>query len=74
MTGSGGYGPDISSSPLLLSRASLVGILREGVDTSRPGAMPPVGKWWTPAQINAISDYAKRHIYKPASAGVTSGS
>ena len=73
MTGTGGYGPDISGSPLLASRASLVGILREGLDTSRPGAMPPVGKWWTPAQISAVADYAKRHIYNSGGGGTTSG-
>ncbi|MFL5942228.1 MAG: cytochrome c oxidase subunit II [Gaiellaceae bacterium] len=73
MTGRGGYGPDISGSPLLLSRASLTGILREGVDTSRSGTMPPVGKGWTNAQIRAVGDYARRHIYKPAAAGATSG-
>jgi cytochrome c oxidase subunit II len=73
LTGTGGYGPDISGSPLLASRASLVGILRNGVDTSRPGAMPPVGRWWTPEQITAVSDYAKRHIVNTGSAGGTSG-
>jgi cytochrome c oxidase subunit II len=73
MTGQGGYGPDISGSPLLVSQASLIGILRQGVDTSRPGAMPPVGKWWTPAQITAVADYAKRHIYNAGTAGATSG-
>jgi len=73
MTGQGGYGPDISGSPLLTSRASLVGILREGVDTSRPGAMPPVGKWWTPEQVSALADYARRHIAQPAAQGATSG-
>jgi cytochrome c oxidase subunit II len=73
MTGQGGYGPDISSSPLLVSEESLTGILRHGLDTSRSGAMPPVGKWWTTAQIRALSDYAKRHIYKPGAVGATSG-
>jgi cytochrome c oxidase subunit II len=73
MTGQGGYGPDISGSPLLISQASLTGILREGVDTSRAGTMPPVGAGWTNAQIRAVADYARRHIYKPATAGATSG-
>jgi cytochrome c oxidase subunit 2 len=73
MTGQGGYGPDISTSPLLLSRASLTGILTDGVDTSRSGAMPPVGRGWTNAQIRALAAYARRHIYKPGAAGATSG-
>jgi mono/diheme cytochrome c family protein len=73
MTGKGGYGPDISTSPLLVSQASLIGILRNGLDTSRAGAMPPVGKWWTMTQIRALSDYAKTHISTPGAAGATNG-
>ncbi len=71
--GQGGYGPDISGSTLLTSRSSLVGILRMGLDTSRPGAMPPVGSTWSNAQIDAIVAYAKKNIYKAAPAGATSG-
>jgi cytochrome c oxidase subunit 2 len=71
--GKGGYGPDISSSTLLTSRSSLIGILRSGVDTSRPGAMPPVGITWDPAQIRALATYVKKHVYKAAPAGGTSG-
>jgi cytochrome c oxidase subunit 2 len=73
MDGTGGYGPDISGSALLTSKASLIGILREGVDTSRPGAMPPVGKWWTDKQIRALGDYVKSNVVKAAAAGATSG-
>jgi len=73
MDGTGGYGPDISGSALLTSKASLIGILREGVDTSRPGAMPPVGKWWTDRQIRALGDYVKANVFKTAAAGATSG-
>lgn len=73
MDGKGGYGPDISSSTLLTSQASLIGILRNGVDTPRSGTMPPVGKWWTMAQIRAVGAYAKRHIYNPQPLGATSG-
>ncbi|MFL5960352.1 MAG: cytochrome c oxidase subunit II [Gaiellaceae bacterium] len=71
--GQGGYGPDISSSALLTSRASLVGILHAGVDTSRSGAMPPVGSTWNQAQITALLAYVKKHISKPGAAGATSG-
>jgi cytochrome c oxidase subunit 2 len=71
--GQGGYGPTISTSPLLASKASLIGILRNGLDTVRPGAMPPVGITWDKAQIDAIAAYVTKHIYKPATAGTTSG-
>jgi cytochrome c oxidase subunit 2 len=73
MTGKGGYGPDISSSTLLVSRSALLGVLRNGVDTTRPGVMPPVGITWNNAQIDGIVAYVKRHIYKPTPVGGTSG-
>ena len=72
--GQGGYGPGISSSTLLKSRSALIGILRDGVDTpARPGAMPPVGVLWTNRQISGLVAYVKKHIYKAAPAGGTSG-
>jgi cytochrome c oxidase subunit II len=71
--GQGGYGPNISASTLLTSRSSLLGILRQGIDTTRAGAMPPVGVTWNTAQIDALAAYVKKHIYKPAPLGATSG-
>ncbi|HEU5214094.1 MAG TPA: cytochrome c oxidase subunit II [Gaiellaceae bacterium] len=72
--GQGGYGPAISSSTLLTQTSGLLGILRNGFDTpARPGAMPPVGDTWTQAETNALAAYVKKHIYKPAPAGATSG-
>ena len=72
--GQGGYGPSISSSALISSPSSLVDILRNGLDTpGRPGAMPPVGVMWTNRQISALVAYVKKHIYKAAPAGGTSG-
>jgi cytochrome c oxidase subunit II len=71
--GKGGYGPDISASTLLTSRSSLLGILRQGIDTTRAGAMPPVGITWNNAQIDALAAYVKQHIYKAAPLGGTSG-
>jgi cytochrome c oxidase subunit 2 len=75
MTGKGGYGPDISGSPLLATRSSLVPILQNGLDTpARPGAMPPVGSGWNTAQIRSLIAYVKKHVYKPAApVGATSG-
>ncbi len=73
MKGKGGYGPDISGSTLLTSQSSLVGILRTGVDTSLPGAMPPVGDTWTKAQIASLVSYVEKHVYKAAPPGATGG-
>jgi hypothetical protein len=35
--------------------------------------MPPVGRGWSQAQISALIAYVKKHIYKAASLGGTSG-
>jgi cytochrome c oxidase subunit 2 len=72
--GQGGYGPTISTSPLLTQKSGLIGILRNGFDTpARPGAMPPVGDTWTNGEIAALAAYVKKHIYKAAPVGATSG-
>lgn len=72
--GQGGYGPPIATNSLVAQKSSLENILRNGFDTpSRPGAMPPVGDTWTEAEINHLLDYVKRHIYKAAAGGATSG-
>jgi cytochrome c oxidase subunit 2 len=69
MQGQGGYGPTLSSSPLLTQRTSLVQILRNGLDTPRPGLMPPVGDTWTKAQIDALATYVRKHVYTGAASG-----
>jgi cytochrome c oxidase subunit 2 len=69
MQGQGGYGPALKSSPLLAQRASLAQILRNGLDTPRPGVMPPVGDTWTQAQIAALAAYVTSHVYKGATSG-----
>ncbi len=66
MQGQGGYGPTLSTSPLLTQKSSLVQILRNGLDTPRPGVMPPVGNDWTGAQIDALAAYVGKHVYKGA--------
>jgi cytochrome c oxidase subunit 2 len=70
--GQGGYGPPIANNTLLTQPVSLASILRNGV-TGTTGAMPPVGKGWTDAQIAALVAYTKKQIYKAAPLGGTSG-
>jgi cytochrome c oxidase subunit 2 len=71
--GQGGFGPAIASNSLIIQPRGLEAILRNGV-TGSIGAMPPVGKTWTQAQISALVAYVKKHIYKPTPAGgATSG-
>lgn len=66
MTGQGGYGPTISSSPLVSQKSTLVQVLRHGLDTPRPGVMPAVGSDWTNGQIDALVAYVKKNVYKGA--------
>jgi cytochrome c oxidase subunit II len=70
--GQGGYGPAIANNTLLTQPSALEGILRNGF-TGSQGAMPPVGNTWTQAQISALVSYVRKHIYKAAPAGATSG-
>ena len=62
MQGQGGYGPNLSQNSLLTQAAGLGAIVRNG-----RGLMPPVGDSWTAAQMKALLDYAKSHVYKGAS-------
>jgi cytochrome c oxidase subunit II len=70
--GQGGYGPAIATNAILVQTAGLTGIVRNGF-TGSLGAMPPVGHTWTSKQISALAVYLKKHIYKAAPAGGTSG-
>jgi cytochrome c oxidase subunit 2 len=70
--GQGGYGPAIANNSLLTQPAALEGIVHNGF-TGSQGAMPPVGNTWTTAEFQSLAAYVKEHIYKPASAGATSG-
>jgi len=70
--GQGGYGPAIANNTLLTQPVALAQILRNGVNGTQ-GAMPPVGNTWTRAQIAALAAFTKRHIYKAAPLGATSG-
>jgi cytochrome c oxidase subunit 2 len=66
MQGEGGYGPALSANSILTQRSALASIVRNG-----RGLMPPVGDTWTNAQIDALAQYTKSHVYKGA--GATSG-
>jgi mono/diheme cytochrome c family protein len=70
--GQGGYGPAIASNTLLKQAAGLNLIIRNGFNGAT-GAMPPVGDTWNNAEITALDAYIRKHIYKPAAAGATSG-
>ena len=61
MQGQGGYGPNLSSNPLLTQTAGLLSIVQNG-----RGKMPAVGDTWTKAQLQALATYVKAHIYKGA--------
>jgi len=64
MTGQGGYGPNLSSNPLLTQKAGLLSIVQNG-----RGRMPAVGNSWTTGQLDALAAYVKAHVYKGASSG-----
>jgi len=70
--GQGGYGTNIASNSVIVQKAGLTGILRNGVVGST-GAMPPVGDTWTSAQIDALVAYVTKHIYKGAPPGGGNG-
>jgi cytochrome c oxidase subunit II len=63
MKGEGGYGPNLSTNPLLVQPSGLAPIVRNGF-----GKMPPVGEGWSDAQIAALVRYAKAKIFKGAAA------
>jgi len=70
--GQGGYGPPIANNSLLVQPSALYGIVHNGF-TGSQGAMPPVGDTWSTAEFNALAEYVKKNIYKPAPAGGTGG-
>jgi cytochrome c oxidase subunit II len=70
--GQGGYGPAIATNSLLVQTAALKGIVHNGF-TGSQGAMPPVGNTWTKAEFDALAAYVKKHVYKGAPVGATSG-
>jgi cytochrome c oxidase subunit II len=61
MKGEGGYGPAIAGNSIIVQRAALDTVVRDGF-----GTMPPVGKTWTTAQMDALAAYLKQNIYTGA--------
>ncbi|MGH2934128.1 MAG: cytochrome c oxidase subunit II [Gaiellaceae bacterium] len=64
LSGEGGYGPNLQNSPLLVQSAALDQRVRQG-----GVKMPAVGDTWTAAQMKALAQYVKAHIYKGAAGG-----
>jgi cytochrome c oxidase subunit II len=71
IAGTGGYGPNIQSNALLTQKAGLTKLLMNGQNILKPvgNYMPPVGRGWTNAQIDALMAYMKQHVYKAAVVG-----
>jgi cytochrome c oxidase subunit II len=70
LDGKGGYGPPISSSPILLDPAQLKTLLENGRDLPNiPGLMPPVGRGWTKTQFDALTSYVTSHVAGGGSGG-----
>ena len=56
--GEGGYGPRIAGSDLLTDEAAITRLLREG----GPKLMPPVGRDWNAAEVEALTAYLKENL------------
>jgi cytochrome c oxidase subunit 2 len=70
LDGKGGYGPPISSSPILVDPAQLKTLLENGRDLPNiPGLMPPVGRGWTKTQLDALLSYVTSHVVGGGSGG-----
>jgi cytochrome c oxidase subunit II len=70
LDGKGGYGPPISSSPILLDPTQLKPLLENGRDQPNfPGYMPPVGRGWTKTQLDALMSYVTSHVAGGGSGG-----
>jgi cytochrome c oxidase subunit 2 len=57
--GEGGFGPELTSNPLLTQRAGFVALISEG-----RGEMPPVAHGWSETQLDALYAYVSKHVYK----------
>ena len=57
LEGEGGYGPRIAGTDLIKNTQSIEALLRKGGIL-----MPPVGRDWTTAETNALTDYLKERV------------
>jgi cytochrome c oxidase subunit II len=64
LAGQGGYGPNIASNPLLVDRAGLTKLLRDGGTK-----MPAVGNDWRQSQIDALVAYVRARFAQGSSGG-----
>jgi cytochrome c oxidase subunit 2 len=60
--GQGDYGPSLKASAVAQSAQSLAQIVRNGRDSTLPGVMPPVGRGWTQAEMNALVKYVQGKV------------
>ena len=57
LDGEGEYGPRIAGTELIADADAIEGLLREG-----RGAMPPVGRDWNDAEMDALTDYLEQNV------------
>jgi cytochrome c oxidase subunit II len=62
LSGQGLVGPSIAASGVLQDETQLTMLLRNGLTRSGKTPMPPVGRDWTQAQLDALSGYLKAHF------------
>jgi cytochrome c oxidase subunit 2 len=66
--GKGNYGPALATNPTLTQRKGLTTIVTHG-----QGRMPPVGRGWTKAQLDALFGYVSKRIYTGGAAAGSAG-
>jgi cytochrome c oxidase subunit II len=65
--GTGGYGPALAGNPLVQQPGGIETIVRNG--RIGRGVMPPVGRGWSKAQMDALTAYLKQHLKEAPSGG-----
>jgi cytochrome c oxidase subunit II len=58
LEGEGGYGPRIAGTDLVTDEAAIAKLVREG----GPVKMPPVGRDWNQAELDALAAYLKENL------------
>ena len=62
LNGQGGIGPVLAGNANLQNRETMESIIRNGINT-----MPPVGKNWSAAEIQAVIEYLQKNLSKAPS-------